>query len=344
MLVQLGSGPTQKKEESIHHLQQGPALWKKILRTNFVDPIALADFLQLDDSQKQSLLISPQFVLNLPRRLAEKIAKGTLDDPILKQFLPTVEELQISQGFVSDPVGDCSSRKAHKLLHKYEGRMLLVCTSACAMHCRYCFRQHFDYAVSSKAFEEELDMIRKETSVHEVLLSGGDPLSLDDRILEELLTGLASIPHIKRVRFHTRFPIGIPERITPSLLQLLESIPLQFWFVVHVNHPRELEAEVLSALKSLQKLGIPVLNQFVLLRGVNDDVEVLTELCSILANHGIMGYYMHQLDRVQGAAHFEVSEEMGKQLVAELAKRLPGYALPRYVKEVAGMPSKTPVF
>lgn len=327
----------------VNHIQQEPAPWKKILRTNFVDALALADFLELDDSQRQQVLVSPRFVLNLPRRLAQKIEKGTLEDPILKQFLPTVEETQISQGFVSDPVGDCSSRKAQKLLHKYEGRMLLVCTSACAMHCRYCFRQNFDYAVSSKAFGKELELIRQETGVREVLLSGGDPLSLDDRILKELLTSLADIPHIKRVRFHTRFPIGIPERITPSFLQMLESIPLQFWFVIHVNHPRELDDDVLSALKSVQKLGIPVLNQFVLLRGVNDNIEVLSELCSTLADHGIMGYYMHQLDRVQGAAHFEVAEKMGKQLVAELAKRLPGYAVPRYVKEIAGMPSKTPI-
>lgn len=325
----------------INLLQQDPAPWKKILRTNFVDPLALADFLELDDLQRQRLLLSPRFVLSLPRRLAQKISKGTLEDPILKQFVPTTEECNISPGYISDPVGDCTFRKADKLLHKYEGRMLLVCTSACAMHCRYCFRQNFDYAVSSKAFEKELEMIRQEKSIHEVLLSGGDPLSLDDRILEELLLSLAGIPHIKRVRFHTRFPIGIPERITPSFLKILELVPLQFWFVVHVNHPRELDADVLSALKSIQKLGIPVLNQFVLLRGINDDVEVLVELCSLLADHGIMGYYMHQLDRVQGAAHFEVSEEKGKQLVAELAGRLPGYAVPRYVKEVAGMPSKT---
>jgi EF-P beta-lysylation protein EpmB len=326
-----------------NHLQQEPAPWKKILRTNFVDPAALADFLELNDSQRQSIVAAPRFVLSLPKRLAQKIQKGTLEDPILKQFLPTTEEQQVSVGFVADPVGDCTFRKEDKLLHKYEGRMLLVCTSACAMHCRYCFRQNFDYAVSSKIFEKELEIIRQETSVHEVLLSGGDPLSLDDRILEGLLKGLAQIPHIKRVRFHTRFPIGIPERITPQFLQMLESIPLQFWFVVHINHPHELDSDVLSALKSVQKLGIPVLNQFVLLRGINDDIEVLAELCSTLADHGIVGYYMHQLDRVQGAAHFDVAESVGKQLVAALAKRLPGYAVPRYVKEIAGMPSKTPI-
>lgn len=323
-------------------LQEGPAAWKKILRTNFVDPKALADFLELDELQRQQLAASPKFVLNLPRRLAQKIEKKTLEDPLLKQFLPTIEENQRSQNFVNDPVGDQLCRLAKKLLHKYEGRMLLVCTSACAMHCRYCFRQNFDYAVAP-AFEQELRIIREETSINEVILSGGDPLSLDDRILQELLTGLASIPHIKKVRFHTRFPIGIPERIDASFLHLLEAIPLQFWFVIHANHPRELDSDVLTALKSVQKRGIPILNQFVLLRGINDNVEVLTELCTLLADHGIMGYYMHQLDRVQGAAHFEVPEERGVQLIAELTKRLPGYAVPRYVKEEAGMASKTAI-
>jgi EF-P beta-lysylation protein EpmB len=221
--------------------------------------------------------------------------------------------------------------------------MLLVTTSACAMHCRYCFRQHFDYETHKKLFEDELNIIRNDTTVNEIILSGGDPLSLDDRILKNLLEGLASIPHVKKVRFHTRFPIGIPERIDQSFLDLLQSIPLQFWFVIHTNHPNELDSDVLNALKSIQKLGIPILNQFVLLRGINDDVDVLAELCSQLADHGIMGYYMHQLDRVEGASHFEVPVEKGKELVKELAKRLPGYAVPRYVQEIAGMPSKTPI-
>lgn len=320
-----------------------PPLWKKILRTNFVDPVKLADFLELDEGQRQKILFNPKFKLSLPHRLADKISKKTLDDPILKQFLPTIEESRISEGFVADPVGDGKCRINQKLLHKYEGRVLLVCTSACAMHCRYCFRQNFDYEVKEKLFAGELETIRNDSTINEVILSGGDPLSLDNKILKELLENLAAIPHIKKVRFHTRFPVGIPERLDQSFLDMLESIPLQFWFIIHANHPRELDEDVLLALKSLQKLGIPVLNQFVLLKGINDSVEVLTELCGTLADHGIMGYYMHQLDRVQGAAHFEVLEEEGLVLVEQLAKRLPGYAVPRYVKEISGMPSKTPI-
>lgn len=327
MLVQLGT----------------PPIWKRILRKNFTDVKRLADFLEFNDLQRQQIHVHPRFILNLPWRLAQKIKKKTLHDPILKQFLPNIQEQNITNGFFSDPVGDNPCRVTDKLLHKYEGRMLLICTSSCAMHCRYCFRQHFDYAVTDKLFEKELQLIREDISIHEVILSGGDPLSLDDRILGDLLKNLAAIPHIRKVRFHTRFPIGIPERIDQTFLELLQSIPLQFWFVIHVNHPDELDYEVLGALKALQKCGIPILNQFVLLRGVNDDIEVLTKLCIDLADHGIMSYYMHQLDRVQGASHFEVSEEEGKRLVEELPKRLPGYAVPRYVKEISGMSSKTPI-
>lgn len=323
---------------SIHF--KPPALWKKILRSNFVDPMRLADFLNLDEDQRQKIQARPRFTLNLPVRLAQKITKGTLEDPILKQFLPTHEENIQAGEFGADPVGDTPCRIAQKLLHKYEGRMLLICTSACAMHCRYCFRQHFDYAGPS-LFSDELKIIAEDSTINEIILSGGDPLSLDDRILENLLKQLATIPHIKKVRFHTRFPIGIPERIDQSFLRLLETIPLQFLFVIHVNHPKELDSDVLAALKSLQKIGIPILNQFVLLRGVNDYIDVLTDLCDLLVNHGVLAYYMHQLDRVQGAAHFEVSEEEGLKLIKELQGRLPGYAVPRYVKEISGMPSKS---
>lgn len=325
-------------------VQLGPLpAWKQILRKNFVNLSLLADFLELDETQRSQLQFNPRFVLNLPYRLAQKIEKKTLDDPILKQFLPTIEEKNTAVDFVEDPVGDSLCRTANKLLHKYEGRVLLVCTSACAMHCRYCFRQHFDYATASKGFQEEIRLISEDPSIHEVILSGGDPLSLDDHALRSLLESLAAIPHVKKVRFHTRFPIGIPERIDASFLSLLESLPLQFWFVIHANHPKELDDDVLAALKAVQKKGIPVLNQFVLLRGINDDIEVLTELCGKLADNGIISYYMHQLDRVQGAAHFEVAEERGHQLTEELRKRLPGYAVPRYVKEISGMPSKTPI-
>ena len=318
-------------------------LWKQILRNNFTHLEKLANFLELNNLQREKLLEKSNFPLNLPLRLAQKIEKGTLEDPILKQFLPTQAETQISSCFNTDPVQDQLYRKGSKLLHKYEGRVLLVCTSACAMHCRYCFRQNFNYEIAKKGFEQELELIRQDPSIHEVILSGGDPLSLSNEILKELLKELSSIKQIRRIRFHTRFPIGIPERIDHEFLAILQSLPCQVWFVVHVNHPKELDEEVLASLQMLQRLAIPVLNQSVLLRGVNDDKETLKQLCELFANHGILPYYIHQLDRVQGAEHFEVPEQEGLMLIEEITKQLPGYAVPKYVKEIPGKSNKTSI-
>lgn len=317
--------------------------WKKILRENFTQFSQLADFLELNEIQRTVFVKNPKFILNLPKRIALKIEKKNLEDPLLKQFVPKTEENIKTPHFVSDPVGESSCRVSSKMLHKYDGRVLLVSTSACVVHCRYCFRQQFDYDVKDKTFENELKILAADSTIKEVILSGGDPLSLDDQTLKNLLENIAAISHIKRVRFHTRFPIGIPERIDSSFLSLLKSIPLQFLFVIHVNHPRELDSDILNALKAVQNLGIPLLNQSVLLRGVNDDVETLFELCETLVNQGIMPYYLHQLDKVMGSTHFEVSEETGKALIAALKNRLPGYAIPKYVKEVAGQPAKVSI-
>jgi EF-P beta-lysylation protein EpmB len=316
--------------------------WTAILRKNLRHLEQLANFLELTQEQKKRLLDRPHFPLNLPLRLAQKIAKQTLDDPLLKQFIPLQEERLMEPGFVADPVGDGQAcRQSNKLLHKYEGRVLLVCTSACAMHCRYCFRQNFDYDTSDKLFAKELAVIVGDLSIHEVILSGGDPLSLSDRILSHLLMQLNQMPHIKRIRFHTRFPIGIPERIDAGFLSIIQKLDKQIWFVIHANHPRELDADVFAHLKDLQKLGCTILNQSVLLKGVNDNVETLKQLCEMLADQGILPYYLHQLDRVQGAAHFEVQEEVGQSLIKQLARSLPGYAVPKYVREIAGQPHKT---
>lgn len=315
--------------------------WRVALRDNFTNIDLLADFLQLDREQRVRLHSRPKFSLNLPARLASRIGKGTLDDPILRQFVPLAEEAVHTPGFTSDPVGDTLCQKTSKLLHKYEGRVLLITTSACAMHCRYCFRQQFDYAIGEKLFDTELKIIADDPTINEVILSGGDPLSLDNKVLGELIARLSAIPHLKKLRFHSRFPVGIPERIDEGFIHLLKNTRLQVWFIVHINHARELGDDLLQALRKLQVLGIPVLNQFVLLKGVNDSVEALWDLCSALVDHAIFPYYLHQLDRVQGTAHFEVSEEMGRELIRKLAEKLPGYAVPKYVREVAGMPGKT---
>jgi EF-P beta-lysylation protein EpmB len=314
--------------------------WRKIQRENFTSLEALASFLELDDFQKQTLKQNPRFPLNLPKRLANKIAKGTLDDPILQQFIPQKEEEKKENAFIKDPVGDCQASQTAKYLQKYEGRILLLVSAACAMHCRFCFRQNYEYAPLQTGFCEEIDLIAKDPTIKEVILSGGDPLSLGNHQLKELIGSITAAPHVRRIRFHTRFPIGIPERLDEEFLALLEECPIQIWFVIHCNHPRELDQDVLQALKSIQRLGIPVLNQWVLLKGVNDSLEVLQTLCEKLVDHGIMPYYLHQLDRVDGAAHFEVDKEKGKKLVQEINKRLAGYGIPKYVEEVAQQPSK----
>ncbi|WP_068468534.1 KamA family radical SAM protein [Candidatus Protochlamydia phocaeensis] len=320
-----------------------PAPWRAILRENFNRVEALADFLELSSQQRQQLLFKPTFAINVPLRLAQKMAKQNLDDPLVRQFLPTRQENENHPDFVLDPVQDETFRCEAKLLHKYEGRVLLVCTSACAMHCRYCFRQNFSYDREDKLFLAEIEAIRSDASIHEVILSGGDPLSLSDETLKSLLDQLNAIPHLKRLRFHTRFPIGIPERIDDSFLRLISACSKQLFFVIHCNHPKELGADLFARLKELQKLGCVLLNQAVLLKGVNDDAPTLRTLCEELADQGILPYYLHQLDRVQGTAHFEVEEEQGRALIREIARSLPGYAVPKYVREIAGEPHKTPL-
>lgn len=319
-------------------------LWRQIQRKNFTEWKKLLTFLGLDLSASESVILpNSKFSLNLPVRLAEKIERGNWRDPILRQFLPTLEELKTSSLFVLDPVADGCARATPKLLHKYHGRALLVCTSACAMHCRYCFRQHFDYETKDKLFQAEIAAIAAEPSLTEILLSGGDPLSLSDAQLHYLLRELEKIPHIKRIRFHTRFPMGIPERIDESLLKIFANCQKQIVFIIHCNHPREFDEEIFLHLKKIRELGIPILTQSVLLRGINDDVQTLKELFEILIDHGIIPNYLHQLDRVQGAMHFEVPEEQGKILMHQLEALLPGYAVPKFVKEVPHHTSKSQV-
>lgn len=327
---------------SLKIISSSPSSWRSIQRESFNRVEALADFLQLNEEQRSHLIFRPNFPFQVPFRLAQKMMKGTLYDPLVKQFLPLKQELDAHSGFILDPVCDADFQKESKLLHKYHGRVLLVCTSACAMHCRYCFRQNFDYS-SSKGFEEELAIIEKDVSIQEVILSGGDPLSLSNETLGYILGSLAKFQHVQRIRFHTRFPIGIPERIDENFLNLIASLPQQIYFVIHCNHPRELDEDIFERLSMLQRLGCIILNQAVLLKGVNDDAHVLRQLAEQLVNHGIFFYYLHQLDRVKGAAHFEVEEEKGLALIDEIAKYLPGYAVPKYVREIAGEPNKTPL-
>jgi EF-P beta-lysylation protein EpmB len=317
------------------------ALWREIQRENFTRIPPLLDFLELSEIHRKKILSSPRFPLNLPRRLAGKIGKNTMDDPILRQFVPLVEETVWAPGFTSEPLQDSSFRKSKKLLQKYNDRVLLIPTSSCAMNCRFCFRQNFPYEKEKIGFEEELAHLSRDSSISEVILSGGDPLSLSDAALSSLFQKLNAIPHLERIRFHSRFPIGIPERIDASFLSILSAARKQIFFVIHCNHPQELDPEVIASLKQIASLGIPLLNQSVLLKGVNDDPKILIELSRTLTNAGIIPYYLHELDTVEGTSHFALPKEVGPKLIRAVREGISGYGVPRLVREEPGHPSKT---
>ncbi len=314
--------------------------WRKIYQKNFRNLHSLLSFLELTEKELPLISKKSHFALNVPLRLALKMKKRSLECPIVRQFLPLIDEEVTLSGFTTDPLQEMSCRKEAKLLHKYEGRALLVCTSACAMHCRYCFRQDFDYEVEDKSFDKELKYIDSQKSLSEVILSGGDPLSLSNRTLGELFFKISKMSHVKRVRFHTRFPIGIPERIDEEFLNLIETAPFTVFFVVHVNVAEEMDEEIFKKLTALRKRGAIILSQTVLLKGVNDSKEALKNLFETLVNEGVTPYYLHQLDRAKRVSHFEVSIERGKELLAQVAKELSGYALPRFVQEIPAKPGK----
>jgi EF-P beta-lysylation protein EpmB len=321
--------------------------WQQAVRHAIRDPAELCRLLDLPaQTALAARSASDSFPLFVPRAFAAKIEPGNPRDPLLLQVLPHPDELATPDGYVADPVGDEAAQVVSGLLHKYTGRALLVTTGACAVHCRYCFRRHYPYDELPHAthqWENALTVLAADDSIHEVILSGGDPLMLVDHRLAWLANRLAGIRHIQRLRLHTRLPIMIPERVNASLLDWLTSTRLAPWVVVHANHPRELDRAVLAALSRLIDAGIPVMNQAVLLQGVNDDLDTLCQLCERLIDHRVLPYYLHQLDPVRGAAHFAVPESRGIELIAELAKRLPGYAVPRYVREQSGAPHKLSV-
>jgi EF-P beta-lysylation protein EpmB len=289
-----------------------------------------------------------QFPILVPEPFLSRMKKGDPNDPLLLQVLANCLELTSPEGFTSDPLAEqiAQSAASASLIQKYERRALLITTGVCAIHCRYCFRRHFPYAdagLTPQRLRETIEALEKDSSLDEVILSGGDPLSLSDRRIAELVTKLEKLEHLKRLRIHTRLPIVIPERVTPKFVRVLQKTRLAPWMVVHINHPQEIDSAVELSLARLIEAGIPVLNQAVLLRGINDSADTLEQLCRKLVNLRVTPYYLHQLDRVAGAAHFEVNEADGLQIMNLLRERLPGYAVPRYVREIAGEPSKTPL-
>ena len=328
------------------HCVQTPR-WQKAMAAAIRDPEELLDRLELPHKLLPAARNAAQlFPLRVPHSYVDRMEKGNPADPLLRQVLPLHAEYSTAKGYSTDPVGDLQAMTIPGLLHKYSGRVLLVTTGACSIHCRYCFRRHFPYDDAnplSKNWQLALDYIANDPSIHEVILSGGDPLSLTDQRLHQLVTALSTIGHLKRLRIHTRQPIVLPERVNNELLEWLMSTRLQTVIVVHCNHPNEIDALVRKGLLALKQCGVSLLNQSVLLRDVNDEVTILSRLSEVLFEAGVLPYYLHMLDKVQGAQHFEVHEVHALHLMHELHTHLPGYLVPRLVREHPGQAYKVPI-
>src|SRR5690554_2262546 len=323
-----------------------PSDWRRDYREAITDPAQLLRELGLEHLAAQLPPDDAGFPMRVPRAFVQRMRRGDAADPLLRQVLPLDEETRLVPGFTLDAVGDLASRDARGLLHKYEGRALLIATGSCAVHCRYCFRRHFPYGEETAAangWHEALEAVRRDPSLAEVILSGGDPLSLATAKLSELTGALAAIPHVARLRIHTRLPVVLPERVDDGLVAWLRGLPWPVTVVVHANHANEFDASVDAAMAALRDAGASLLNQAVLLAGVNDLVDALADLCERGFEAGVLPYYLHQLDRVAGTAHFEVGDDRARALHAALVARLPGYLVPRLVREIAGDASKRPL-
>ncbi len=320
--------------------------WRQHWREAVTDARELLSLLKLEGLAAQLPEGDAGFPVRVPRGFIRRMRTGDPHDPLLLQVLPQLAENRHVEGFQHDAVGDIPARAAHGVLHKYRGRALLIASGACAVHCRYCFRRHFPYGeeiAAAHGWREALDYLQSHPDIDELILSGGDPLALSTRKLDELSSQLGGVPQLRRLRLHTRLPVMIPERIDAELLAWLDGIELQKIVVLHANHARELDADVAAACARLRAHGITLLNQSVLLRQVNDDVGSLCALSERLFECGIVPYYLHQLDHVQGTAHYEVSDAQAMALMDQVRACLPGYLVPRLVREVQDEPSKRPL-
>lgn len=325
---------------------QPAADWRRAWRDVVTDPLELLQVLGLQHLAARLPAGAAGFALRVPRGFVARMRHGDAADPLLRQVLPLDDELQAVPGFDLDAVGDLAARGARGLLHKYAGRALLVATGSCAVHCRYCFRRHFPYGeetAAAQGWQESIDYLRANPEVGEVILSGGDPLSLTTPKLAELTRQLCTLPQVRRLRLHTRLPVVLPERIDAELLAWLAALPWPVVMVIHANHANELDQSVADALHALHNCGVRLLNQSVLLRGVNDDPCTLVQLSERLFECQVQPYYLHQLDRVAGTAHFEVPQAQAMTLAAQVRARLPGYLVPLLVRETAGLASKSPL-
>jgi L-lysine 2,3-aminomutase len=320
--------------------------WQAQLREVVTDPAELLGLLQLTPADLGlARQACESFPLRVPRAFVSRMRPGDPADPLLRQVLASAEELLVTPGYSEDPLAETGEANARPgIIHKYQGRALLLVTGSCAVNCRYCFRRHFPYEEnrnSREQWREALTYIAQDQSITEVILSGGDPLVAADRFLLELCEEIAGIAHVETLRIHTRLPIVLPARVTAGLRKAIASTRLRLVVVVHCNHPNEIDTEVANAMVDLRGWGATLLNQAVLLAGVNDSVQTQVELSEALHHAGVLPYYLHLLDPVQGAQHFDVEETVGIQIVRDMTAQLPGYLVPKLVREVPGEAAKS---
>ena len=333
---------------SMHSITSGshqPTRWQEELAGAISNPEHLLSLLGLDNSLLSSALKANRlFALRAPYSYINRIEYGNPEDPLLRQILPLGQEFNEVEGFSADPLAEQSQNPRHGVIHKYQSRVLLITSGACAVNCRFCFRRHFPYQdnhLSSESWQQAIEYIAADSSINEVILSGGDPLAANDRRLTQMASALNEITHLKTLRIHTRLPVMIPSRVTEEMLGWYTGQRLKPVLVLHCNHPNEIDDSVREALSKLQKAGVTLLNQSVLLKGINDNAKTLAQLSNTLFQAGVLPYYLHLLDRVKGAAHFEVSEIEAKQIMRDLMAQCSGYLVPRLVREIPGEPGKT---
>lgn len=324
-----------------------PQDWQQLLAGAFRQADELLEYLEIPrDALPVSQSAHQQFPTLVPRPFAELMEKGNLNDPLLRQVLPLDVEMENTPGYVTDPLAEKHSNIQQGIIHKYHGRVLLLAASGCAVNCRYCFRRHFPYddnRISRQQWQETLQYVAEDPSIEEVILSGGDPLMLKDQHLAYLCQAIEAIPHVTRLRIHSRLPVVIPQRITDALCSLLQHSRLHTSLVLHCNHANELTETHHAQLQKLRLSGVTLLNQAVLLKGINNSLSVLSDLHKQLFEFGVLPYYLHLLDPVAGAAHFDLHKQEALQLHQQMLETMPGYLVPRLVREEGGMKNKTPI-
>ncbi|MDF2154745.1 EF-P beta-lysylation protein EpmB [Vibrio sp. CAU 1672] len=320
--------------------------WLKQLANGISDPATLLNCLDIDPTPWQEGFAARKlFAQRVPQSFVERMEKGNPNDPLLRQVLPLSEEFEVHPGFSQDPLEE-QDNPIPGLLHKYRNRALMIVKGGCAVNCRYCFRRHFPYQDNKggkQTWMASLDYLQTRPELNEVIFSGGDPLMAKDDELQWLITHLEAIPHLKRLRIHSRLPVVIPARITDALCEMLQQTRLQVVLVSHINHANEINHELTSQLNRLKQAGVTLLNQAVLLKGVNDSEDAQVALSEALFDAGILPYYLHVLDKVQGAAHFLVSDDEARAIMRGLIRRVSGFLVPRLAREIGGRPSKTPL-